>query len=63
MLERKAAGQKVVLRPAKQPKATRTPDLTAVLKASLEHVRNGKHKRRGGAGPGADGHPGHHSEN
>jgi DNA end-binding protein Ku len=63
MLERKAAGQKVVLRPAKQPKATRTPDLTAVLKASLEHVRSGKHKRRGGAGPGPNGHPGHHSEN
>jgi hypothetical protein len=62
MLERKAAGQKVVLRPAKQPKATRGPDLTAVLKASLEHVRSGKHKRRG-AGPAANGHPGHHSEN
>ena len=61
MLERKAAGQKVVLRPAKQPKATAAPDLTAVLKASLEHVRSGKHKRRGDAT--ANGHPGHHSEN
>ena len=61
MLEKKAAGQKVVLRPAKHPKATAAPDLTAVLKASLEHVRSGKHKRRGGAP--ANGHPGHHSEN
>ena len=61
MLERKAAGQKVVLRPARQAKATLAPDLTAVLKASLEHVRSGKHKRRGD-GP-ANGHPAHHSEN
>jgi DNA end-binding protein Ku len=61
MLERKAAGQKVVLRPARQAKATPAPDLTAVLKASLEHVRSSKHKRRG-EGP-ANGHPGHHSEN
>ena len=50
MLQRKASGQKVVLRPAAQPKATRAPDLTAVLKASLEHVRSGKHKRRGAGG-------------
>ena len=61
MLEKKAAGQKVTLRPAKEPKATRAPDLTAVLKASLEHVRSGKHKRRGAGG--SNGHPGHHSNN
>ena len=61
MLERKAAGQKVVLRPARQAKATPAPDLTAVLKASLEHVRSGKHKRRGEGL--TNGHPGHHSEN
>ena len=61
MLERKAAGQKIVLRPATQPKATRAPDLTAVLKASLEHVRSGKHKRRGTGG--ANGHAGGHQSN
>jgi DNA end-binding protein Ku len=61
MLERKAAGQKVVLRPARQAKATPAPDLTSVLKASLEHVRSGKHRRRGQGL--ANGHPGHHSEN
>ena len=61
MLQRKAAGQKVTLRPAKEPKATRTPDLTAVLKASLEHVRSGKHRRRGG--PGSNGHGGSPSNN
>ena len=63
MLKRKAAGQKVVLRPLKQPKATRGPDLTAVLKASLEHVRSGKHKRRGADGAPGNGYPGHHSNN
>ena len=61
MLERKAAGQKVTLRPATQPKATRAPDLTAVLKASLEHVRSGKHKRRGA--PQSNGHGGAASNN
>jgi DNA end-binding protein Ku len=50
MIERKAAGHKVVVRQAAQPKATRGPDLTAMLKASIEQVRSGKHKRRGGAG-------------
>jgi len=52
-----------VLRPLKQPKATRGPDLTAVLKASLEHVRSGKHKRRGADGAPGNGYPGHHSNN
>lgn len=48
MIERKAAGKKIVLRPAVQPKATKAPDLTDVLRASIEHVRSGKHKRRAG---------------
>jgi DNA end-binding protein Ku len=66
MLERKAAGQKIDIRPVAQPKATRAPDLTAVLKASLEHVRSGKHKRRGGSADshgGANGNAGQHSNN
>jgi hypothetical protein len=47
MIERKAAGHKVVLRPAAPLKPTRAPDLTAMLKASIEQVRSGKHKRHG----------------
>lgn len=54
MIERKARGERVSVKKAKAPKATKTPDLTEVLRASLAHAkaRGGKdlehaaHRRR-----------------
>jgi DNA end-binding protein Ku len=43
MIERKARGEKIPLKKAKAPKATKSPDLTEVLRASLAHA-----KARGG---------------
>src|SRR4051812_20775048 len=43
MIERKARGEKISLKKAKEPKATKSPDLTEVLRASLAHA-----KTRGG---------------
>jgi len=44
MIERKAAGQKVTLTKAKAKPATKGPDLTDVLAASLEHIRQRRKK-------------------
>ena len=44
LIERKAAGEKVVFRKPSKAKAASPTDLTAVLQASLEHVRK---KRKG----------------
>lgn len=46
LIERKAAGEKIVVRKAAGPKVTKPTDLTAVLQASLEHV---KKRRKQGA--------------
>jgi DNA end-binding protein Ku len=43
MIERKARGERIPLKKAKAPKATKSPDLTEVLRASLAHA-----KARGG---------------
>jgi DNA end-binding protein Ku len=45
MIERKAKGEKVNVKPVKERKATKAPDLTDVLRASLAHAktRGGKH--------------------
>jgi DNA end-binding protein Ku len=43
MIERKARGERITLKKAKTPKATKAPDLTEVLRASLAHA-----KARGG---------------
>jgi DNA end-binding protein Ku len=45
MIEKKARGEKLTIRPAKERKVTRAPDLTEVLRASLAQA-----KMRGGRG-------------
>jgi DNA end-binding protein Ku len=45
LIEKKAAGEKVVFHKSRGPKVTKPTDLTSVLKASLEHVK--KTRKRG----------------
>jgi DNA end-binding protein Ku len=45
LIEKKAAGHKVVFHKTRGPKVTKAIDLTSVLKASLEHVK--KNRKRG----------------
>ena len=45
LIEKKAAGHKVVFHKSRGPKVTKAIDLTSVLKASLEHVK--KTRKRG----------------
>ena len=45
LIERKAAGEKIVMKKAAAPRATKPTDLTSILQASLEHVR--KRRARG----------------
>ena len=52
LIERKAAGEKIVMKKPAGPKATKPTDLTSVLAASLEHV---KKRREAGRGAGSNG--------
>jgi DNA end-binding protein Ku len=50
MIERKARGERVDVRGAREPKATKAPDLTEMLRASLTHAKSRRHRVE---------HPGH----
>ena len=57
VVEKKAAGEEIVTRPAEQEEAPRTKNLIAALEASLARARPGGT----GAGAGARSHPGQHA--
>ena len=50
MIERKARGERIDVRGAREPRATKAPDLTEMLRASLTHAKSRRHRVE---------HPGH----